>query len=266
MCVGKVYILESVKNARVKIGTTSNDPDDRKTFVQRLWRGDIGKCQICLERHPVLQSGLMPLHGRFSPHHRLQREEEFSHYRLVSGSCFGSLRPPIEIDASAAKLYLNDLKNIRDEKKGTERGSLTRRINNFEKKIEQSNAFNPIWDKWETRVIYHTDEGYKVEQLTHTELEHYKDNLAPIQEIFCCSVREASQAVERVLERLGILEQSRREFIEPNENMIEYNTPDKKSAVFECVMCKSQWVGLTFERNSCKKCNTHLFSRCLRYI
>lgn len=236
-------MLESSKNNLIKIGSTINDPEYRRLFTQRHYNGDIGRCQVCLEHRVLLQNGCMPEHR-----------------------CPGSFEFPIEVDVSISKSYLIELKKKRKSKTGSAKGTITRKINNLEKKINQMKNFSPEHENWQTKVVYLTDEYEKVEKLAHNQLENYRDINAPNKEIFSCSLQEAIVVVEKILYQLGIFEKVFKGYPIPqisNEKMLPLETPKREPAMFQCLMCNNQWKGMTNDINECTSCKTHLFSRCI---
>jgi hypothetical protein len=53
--------------------------------------------------------------------------------------------------------------------------------------------------------IYAEGVAQVVESLSHAILANHLDRLAPFGEVFCCSVSEATEAVETALSQLGLL-------------------------------------------------------------
>lgn len=255
-----VYIFENIKAQRVKVGMTVNQPVERLRAINQMWTQYKATCQICGGRRLInIRDGLIPKHSTSGPHH------------TTSHKCSGSLHPPLERDVSIAESYLDDLKQQHSKSTGTKKGSLTRMIKNLEKRIEQFSCLDFPVGKWQIRVVFQTSNIEEVESMAHHILENHLDKKAPFGEVFCCSVQEATIAVERALSRLDLLESARKEIHErsnltPQEKLFEYKDTERKPAKFECVMCKSLWEGLYPGINYCPKCETHLFSKLKEYL
>ncbi|MFT4537119.1 MAG: hypothetical protein ACI9P5_004500 [Saprospiraceae bacterium] len=56
-----------------------------------------------------------------------------------------------------------------------------------------------------------TENTEQVESLSHLILSERLDKKAPLGEIFCCSVSEATVAVETALKNMGLLHSARKE-------------------------------------------------------
>jgi hypothetical protein len=65
--------------------------------------------------------------------------------------------------------------------------------------------------EWQFGVAFYTEGVAEVELLSHKILEKHLDRLAPFGEVFCCSVSEATEAVETALSQLGLLHSVRKE-------------------------------------------------------
>lgn len=258
-----VYILENLKAQRVKVGMTTNDPVDRLRSFNAMWTQLKGTCQICGGRRWInLRDKVMPTHTTTGAHQSF-------------GSCSGSSKPPMERDVSLAESYLEDLKQRQSRSAGAEKGSLTKMIKNLKKKIERySNLEFPV-GRWHIRIVYYTGDAVETESLSHQILSDYLDTQAPFGEVFKCSVSEAAKAVEQALSQLGLLNSSRKKIYDRSENDIseeshEYQEPERKSAKYGCVMCRSvmchsQWEGLEPGIHPCPKCGTHLYSKFLSW-
>ena len=225
-----------------------------------MWAQFKATCQICGGRRLInLRDGLIPTHSTSGPHH-------------TSGlNCAGSLKPPLERDVSIAESYLGDLKQRHSKSTGTEKGSLTRMIKNIEKRIELYRHLELPVGKWHVGVVFYTGNAEAVESLTHQILDERLDKQAPFGEVFCCSVSEATKAVEQALSRLDLLDSARKETQIRTERTLyeefpEYQDPERKPAKFECAMCRSQWEGVDPGTNFCPKCGTHLYSKFLAYL
>ena len=254
-----VYIFENVEAQRVKVGITVNQPNDRLRAINDMWVQFKATCQICGGRRLInLKDGRMPTHSTSGPHYTSGR------------NCAGSLKPPLESDASIAESYLDDLKQQHSKSTGTKKGSLTRMIKNLEKRIELYRHLGFPVGKWQPGVVFYTDNAGEVESLAHEILDDRLDKHAPFGEVFCCSVPEATEAVEAALSQLGLLHSVKKEVPSRAERTSHkeepYEAPERKPAKYECVICRSQWEGVEPGINSCPKCETHLNSRFLGYL
>ena len=191
---GAVYILENSKAQRVKVGMTCigvNDVVDRLRDVNDMWLERKVTCQICGGRL-VNIGGLVPQH-------------------VKSGNgCPGGNALPLEKDVALAESHLENIKNRLSELSGSEKGSATRIVNTLEKRIERYRHHNRPVGKWQFRVAFHTECVEQVEWLSHKILEEHLDKLAPFGEVFCCSVSEATEAVETALSHLGLFHSARK--------------------------------------------------------
>jgi len=189
--LGAVYILENTKAQRVKVGTSINDPDARLTDVNDKWLGLKATCQICAARRIVMGDKKFPEHGNF---------------------CEGGNALPLEKDATLAKSHLAHMKRLRS----SGNVSVTRQINNLEKKIRLYQHYQQPRAMWQLNTTFYTEHAEHVELLSHKVLADHLDKLAPIGEVFSCSVAEASEAIESVLSELGLLEAARKEARDDN--------------------------------------------------
>lgn len=192
---GAVYIFENPKAQRVKVGMTAigvNDVADRLRDVNDMWLERKVTCQICGKRSVNI--------GGHVPHH------------VVSGNgCPGGNALPMEKNVAIAELHLESMKNQLSKLSGTEKGSVTRKIKTLEKRIERYRHHNRPAGEWEFRVAFYTEGVAEVELLSHKILAGHLDRLAPFGEVFCCSVSEATEAVEAALSQLGVLHSARKE-------------------------------------------------------
>ena len=191
---GAVYIFESPKAQRVKIGLTTNIHDiaSRLNDVNDMWLERKVKCQICGTR--IVRFGF------FIPPH------------VVSGrECPGGNALPLEQDVSLAESHLQQLKKLVQGMSGTQKGLVTRKINTLEKRIELYRNHQQKEGRWLFSTAYITKQAEQVESLSHEILAKQLDKEAPIGEIFCCSVAEAAEAVETALRNLGLLHSARKE-------------------------------------------------------
>ena len=217
---GVVYVLDNAKAQRVKVGTTINDVDTRLRDVNDKWAGLKATCQICAARRIVLGDNKFPKHGHF---------------------CEGGNALPLEKDATLAKSHLAHMKRLRS----SGNGSVTRQINNLEKKIRLYQHYQQPRAMWQLNTTFYTEYAEHVELLSHKVLADHLDKLAPIGEIFSCSVAEASEAIESVLSDLGLLEAARKEVRNDNTSK-EYGY---------CSMCGESLT----ERGACLECIKPLY-------
>lgn len=204
-----VYILENPKAQRVKIGMTINDVADRLRSVNDMWLEFKVTCQICGGRRLVNDKGLIPKH-------------------VTSGrGCPGGDASPLEKDLSLAEEYLENLKKSHSELSGNEKGSTTRIVKNLEKRIELHRNHDQPVGMWQTSTVFYTDSAEGVELLSHEILANRLDTKALFGEVFCCSVPEATEAIETALSQLGLLHSAKKE-------VKEYVTSEKYG---KCVIC-----------------------------
>lgn len=255
-----VYILENPEAQRVKVGTTINDPAERCKSVNDQWIRLTATCQVCGGRRLTnLKNGLMPEHTTAGAH------------SIQLGHCPGSFNPPLESDQSLAESHLVELRRRYGELSGSEKGSVTRMINNLERRIERFRRLEVPVGSWRVAVVFLTKNEEEVEKRTHQLLQDYLDHRANLGEVFRCSVQEAAAAVEEVLGLLGLLESAISYNQVHSENpssqqVIGQGEPERRSATFECVKCRFQWQGVEPGLNPCPKCETHLFRRLVGYL
>lgn len=190
---GAIYIFENIKEERIKIGFTSNahDISSRLNDINDKWSDIQVRCQIC-GTHIVRFGFITPRHPR------------------IGNECPGSNQLPLELDVSFAESHLQELKKNVQSLSGSEKGSLTRRIKTLENRIELYRDYQPKTGIWKFRVAYISENAKKVESLTHEILVNDLDGKAPIGEIFCCTLLEATEAVKTSLNKLGLLERARK--------------------------------------------------------
>ena len=213
--IGAVYIFENAKAQRVKIGTTINNVDARLMDVNDKWLGLKATCQICAARRIVMGDKKFPEHGHF---------------------CEGGNALPLEKDATLTKSYLAHMKRLSSS--GDK--SVTRQINNLEKKIQLYRHYQQPLAMWQLNTTFYTEDAAHVELRSHEVLADYLDKLAPIGEVFSCSVAEASAAIESVLSELGLFEAVRKKVRNDNTSK-EYGN---------CSMCGEYLT----ERGVCLEC------------
>ncbi|MBN1823521.1 MAG: hypothetical protein JW803_04290 [Endomicrobiales bacterium] len=189
---GAVYILKNIQAQRVKVGMTTNNVADRLSDVNDKWLEQKVTCQICGGRL-VNVRGYVPKHV------------------ASSNYCLGGNALPLEKNVALAETYLESLKNRLSEVSGSEKGSITRKINTLKKRIELFRNYIRPAGGWQFGAAYYTDCAEQVELLTHKILADRLDKDAPFGEVFCCSVSEAMEAVEKVLNQLGLLQSARKE-------------------------------------------------------
>jgi hypothetical protein len=193
---GAVYIFENSEVQRVKVGmtimTTSNVVTRLKD-VNDKWIEKKVTCQICGGRRFINFDGLIPHH-------------------VISGkNCLGGNALPLEKDVTIAESYLEKMKNRLGDVFGSEKGSVTRIVNNLEKRIKKYRHHSRPVGEWQFRAIFYTECAEQVELLSHKILEEHLDKLAPFGEVFCCSVSVAIEAVEIALSQLGLLNSAKKE-------------------------------------------------------
>ena len=213
--LGAVYILENIKAQRVKVGMTINNPDARLMDVNDKWLGLKATCQICAARRIVIGDKKFPEHGHF---------------------CEGGNALPLEKDATLTKSYLAHMKRLSSS--GDK--SVARQINNLEKKIQLYRHYQQPLAMWQLNTTFYTEDAAHVELRSHEVLADHLDKLAPIGEVFSCSVAEASAAIESVLSELGLFEAVRKKVRNDNTSK-EYGN---------CSMCGKHLT----ERGACLEC------------
>jgi hypothetical protein len=169
-----------------------NDVVERLRDVNDMWLQRKITCQIC-GKHTVNVGGSVPHH-------------------VVSGiGCLGGNALPLEKDVAIAESHLEILKSRLSEIAGTEKGSVTRKIRTLEMRIEKFRHYNRPIGHWQFRVAFYTEIVAEVEVLSHRILADRLDRTAPFGEVFCCSLSEATEAVEKALSELGLLNSVRKE-------------------------------------------------------
>lgn len=188
---GAVYIFENSEAQRVKVGLTTNKILGRLEDVNDMWLERKVTCQICGGR-------LVNFKG-YVPHH------------ILSGiKCSGGNALPLERDVSLAQSHLKKLKGSLPLLSGSQKGSITRKIKTLEKRIDLYKSHNKRVGIWKFSLAFITKDAEKVESLSHKILSEYLDKTAPFGEVFCCSVSEATAAVETALKQLDLLQFAKR--------------------------------------------------------
>jgi len=191
---GVIYVFENSEAQRVKVGMTGigvNNVGDRLRDINDMWLERKVTCQICGGRL-VHIGGLVPEH-------------------VKSGSrCSGGRALPLEKDVAIAESYLHKIRSRLNELVDSEKGSATRIANTLEKRLERYRHRNRQVGTWQFRIAFFTKGVAEVESLSHSILAEHLDKLAPFGEVFCCSVSEATEAVEAALSQLGLLHSARK--------------------------------------------------------
>lgn len=228
---GAVYIFENVKAQRVKVGMTmmsTTDVPARLRDLNNIWLGLKATCQVCGGRRFVNSKGLLPQH-------------------VVSGlECPGGDRAPIEREVGFAEQHLDNLKMLLNNVNGSEKGSVTRKINSLEKRVNFFRHYNQPIGMWQISIAYFTEYPELVESKTHLILAEKLDKLAPIGEVFCCSVSEASRAVEVALNQLGLLDAAAKEI----------NKSTTSDEFGQCVICGNNLTA----NGTCPDCRERFLS------
>ncbi len=189
---GAVYIFANSKAQRVKVGMTINNVADRLSVVNDMWLERKVTCQIC--------GGRLVNIGGHVPQH------------VVSGmGCPGGNVLPLEKEVALAESHLESMKNRLSELSGSEKGSVTRKIKTLDKRIGLYRHHDRTAGVWQFRTAFFTECAEQVELLSHEILGERLDKTAPFGEVFCCSVSDATEAVEKALSELGLLHSARKE-------------------------------------------------------
>ncbi len=189
---GTVYVLENPEVQRVKVGMTINNAVGRLEDVNDMWLQRKVTCQICGGRL-VRASAQVPQH-------------------VVSGRrCPGGNALPLENDVALAEAYLEEMKASLDTLHGSEKGSVTRKVKNLEKRIELYRHRERPIGAWQLCVTFHTNCAEQVELASHKLLADRLDEQATFGEVFHCSVSDAIEAIEITLRQLGLFEEARKE-------------------------------------------------------
>jgi hypothetical protein len=188
---GVVYIFENTKARRVKVGVTTSSVVSRLGDVNDMWLGRKVTCQIC--------GGRLVNIGGHVPQH------------VVSGrGCPGARALPLEKDVALAESHLENMKYRHSALSGSEKGSVTKIIKTLEKRIGLYRYYVRPVGMWQFSTAFYTECAEQVELLSHEILAERLDKVAPFGEVFCCSVSEATEAVETALSQLGLLHSARK--------------------------------------------------------
>jgi hypothetical protein len=192
---GAVYIFENSKVQRVKLGMTCigvNNVADRLRDANDMWLQRKVTCQIC-GKHTVNIDGKVPRHFE------------------CGKSCPGGNALPFEKDVAIAESHLESMRSSFIELSGAEKAAVTRKIQSFKKRIAKWRHYTGPVGEWQFRVAFYVEGPAEVESLSHKILADRLDRAAPFGEVFCCSVPEAIEAVEKALSELGLLHSARKE-------------------------------------------------------
>jgi hypothetical protein len=96
------------------------------------------------------------------------------------------------------------------ELSSVEKGSVVRQIKTLERRIGMYRHRALAVGVWQLSAITYTECAEQVELLSHSILGDRLDEAAPFGEVFCCSVSEATEAVESALGQLGVARSARR--------------------------------------------------------
>lgn len=185
--MGEVYILKNTEAHRVKVGMTGiGGTLGRLNDVADMWRMKKVTCQVCGGRLMNI-AGLVPRHPKWGK------------------GCPGGNRLPFENDVKLAQAHRQGLIDRLKELSGVEKNSARRIVNTLEKRIEKFRDYRPPVGEWDLGAVFFTKGVGEVESLSHKILDVHLDKMAPFGEVFCCSVTEATGAVEKALNHLGFL-------------------------------------------------------------
>ena len=109
-----------------------------------------------------------------------------------------------------AESHVQNMTNLLSELSGSEKGSVTRRIRTLAKRIGSYRQYERTVGVWQLSTAFYTECAEQVELLSHEILAEGLDKEAPFGEVFCCSVSEATEAVETALSQLGLLDSAKK--------------------------------------------------------
>ena len=180
-----VYILENKDAGCIKIGATTNHPNDRLLDISRMWSAIKGRCQICLNWR-MLVDGRMPDHV------------------LTMNHCAGSGQLPLEYSTKLAEEQLIDLQEQLPSLKGGDLNYASRRIKNLQKILQNYRGHPLRLGIWELCASFKIDSAYNVEELVHQALASHLDRDAPFGEVFTCSTDEALEVVKKAIAHFSL--------------------------------------------------------------
>lgn len=224
---GAVYVFENVEAQRIKVGMTINNVTDRLRDVNDKWSRIKVTCQICGTQRLADSDNFMPAH-------------------VGSGiRCAGSRISPLEDDRSIAKTHLENLRNDLNVLTGAKRSAVSKKIKTLQKRIAFYEQYKRPEGIWQFRLAFYTHQAERVELLSHEVLADKLDQSAPFGEVFCCSVSQAAEAIESVLDKLGLLNTVRK----------DVQSDDTSEKYGNCSICG----GNLTKRGSCPACVGRLF-------
>jgi len=188
-----VYIFENRKAKLIKVGIThlwTTSVEDRLMDLNNQYLGKKATCQICGYKRFVWSKGLINSH-------------------VISGTrCPGGNKIPLEKDITLAQNYLDSLRVKQSSAFGSEKGSITRKINTIERRIKIFEKQEVLVGKFSINTIFYTESAEIVEQLSHKILADNFFKYSRLGEVFHCSVLDALEAVESALNQLGLTHDS----------------------------------------------------------
>jgi len=107
-----------------------------------------------------------------------------------------------------AQNYLDSLRVKQSSAFGSEKGSITRKINTIERRIKIFEKQEVLVGKFSINTIFYTESAEIVEQLSHKILADNFFKYSRLGEVFHCSVLDALEAVESALNQLGLTHDS----------------------------------------------------------
>lgn len=180
-----VYILENKVAECIKIGATTNHPNDRLLDISRMWNAIKGRCQICLSWR-MLTNGRMPNHV------------------LSMNHCRGSGELPFEYSSKLAKEQLVDLQGQIPWLNGSDLSYATKRIKNLEKILRNYQETPARLGSWAVRATFKIDFAYEIEKIIHQELAVYLDRTAPFGEVFNYPAEDAIESIESAIKKYNL--------------------------------------------------------------
>ena len=83
-------------------------------------------------------------------------------------------------------------------------------VRTLAKRIGSYRQYERTVGVWQLSTAFYTECAEQVELLSHEILAERLDKEAPFGEVFCCSVSEATEAVETALRQLGLLDSAKK--------------------------------------------------------